>query len=117
MSIDDATPQEWDALNRSRLGAKKMGENYAELINIASTDSKNYDPVTKPIHYNNGDIEAIEYIKQQLGSEFHAYCYGSVMKYLHRYRYKDGLQDLKKAKWYLKQMILDMEQQESLEDD
>ena len=56
MSIDDATPAEWDAFNRSRLGAKKMGENYAELINMASSDSKNYDPVTKPIHYNNGDI-------------------------------------------------------------
>ena len=46
MSIDDATPAEWDAFNRSRLGAKKMGENYAELINMASSDSKNYDPVS-----------------------------------------------------------------------
>ena len=115
-SIDDATPQEWDRINKNRIG-EKLGEKYAEIINMAHTPTKNFDPVQKPIHYNNGDIEAIAYIKQQLGHEFQAYCYGSVIKYMHRFKYKDGLQDLKKAKWYLKQMIKDMEQQENEEDD
>ena len=27
------------------------------------------------------------------------------MKYLWRYRYKEGLQDLKKARWYLDRLI------------
>ena len=27
------------------------------------------------------------------------------MKYLWRYRYKDGVQDLKKAQWYLTELI------------
>jgi len=36
---------------------------------------------------------------------------------MHRFKYKDGLQDLKKAKWYLKLMIKDLEQQEAEEDD
>ena len=109
-SIDDATPEEWDKVNRN-----KLGNTYADILSLAH--KKEYDPVHKPIHYNNGDIEAIDYIKQQLGHEFQAYCYGSVIKYMHRFKYKDGLQDLKKAKWYLKQMILYMEQQESVEDD
>tara|TARA_R110000787_G_scaffold18482_1_gene56594 strand:- start:11822 stop:12154 length:333 start_codon:yes stop_codon:yes gene_type:complete len=110
MSINDATPEEWDNVNKN-----KLGKAYAEIIKLA--DGGGHDPVNKPIHYNNGDIEAIDYIKQQLGHEFQAYCYGSVIKYMHRFKYKDGLQDLKKAKWYLKQMISDMEQQENEEDD
>ena len=115
-SIDDATPQEWDRINKNRIG-EKLGEKYAEIINMANTPTKNFDPVHKPIHYNNGDIEAIAYIKQQLGHEFQAYCYGAVLKYMHRFKYKGGLQDLKKAKWYLKEMIKDLEQQENEEDD
>ena len=61
--------------------------------------------VDKPPHYNQGGIEAIDYIKQQLGDGFVEYCEGNVMKYLHRWRYKNGIEDLKKAEWYLERMI------------
>jgi len=63
----------------------------------------NYDPVEKPAHYNQGGIEAIDYIKQQLGNEgYRAYCLGNVMKYLHRHTYKGKpKEDLAKAVWYL----------------
>jgi len=74
MRLNDATPQEWDA-------------------------------VTKPSHYNTGPVEAIEYIKQQLGGEFPVYCEGNVLKYLHRWRHKGGVEDLRKARWYLERLI------------
>jgi len=65
-----------------------------------------WDVVTKPQHYNNGGIEAIEYIQQQLGEGFIDYCEGNTLKYLHRWRYKDfPIQDLRKAHWYLDKMI------------
>ena len=65
-----------------------------------------FDPVDKPAHYNNGGIEAIDYIKQQLGHDgFIAYCEGNVIKYGHRWRYKNGVEDLRKKKWYLERMI------------
>lgn len=65
-----------------------------------------FDLVDKPAHYNNGGIEAIDYIKQQLGHDgFIAYCEGNVIKYGHRWRYKNGVEDLKKKKWYLERMI------------
>jgi hypothetical protein len=65
-----------------------------------------FDPVDKPAHYNNGGIEAIDYIKQQLGHDgFIAYCEGNVIKYGHRWRYKNGVEDLKKKRWYLDRMI------------
>jgi hypothetical protein len=82
MSIDLATEKEWDAL------------------------------VHRPPHYNQGGMEAIDYIKQQLGDGIVDYCEGNVMKYLHRWRYKNGVQDLKKARWYLNKMV---EEQEAVE--
>ena len=30
---------------------------------------------------------------------------GNIMKYIWRYRYKDGIQDLEKASWYLNKLI------------
>ena len=63
------------------------------------------DVVNKPPHYNQGGMEAIYYIKQQLGEGIVDYCEGNVLKYLHRWRYKNGLQDLQKAQWYLNKMV------------
>ena len=70
-----------------------------------------WDAVTKPQHYNTGGIEAIDYIKQQLGSGFVEYCEGNTLKYLHRWRYKHNpSQDLRKARWYLDKMIESVEE-------
>ena len=64
------------------------------------------DLVNKPPHYNKGGVEAIDYIKQQLGKGFPAYLEGSAIKYIHRYKYKDqNIQDLQKAKWYIEKLI------------
>lgn len=65
-----------------------------------------FDPVNKPAHYNTGEIECIDYIKQVLGLDgFIAYCHGNMIKYQHRYRYKSNpVEDMKKAEWYLKRM-------------
>ena len=63
------------------------------------------DVVNKLPHYNQGGMEAIDYIKQQLGEGIVDYCEGNVLKYLHRWRYKNGLQDLQKAQWYLNKMV------------
>lgn len=95
MSIDDATPEEW---NRSR-SKTITGKLY-------HPEDKHH-PVTKPQHYNKGGIEAIDYIKQQLGPGFGDYCAGNVMKYLHRFKYKNGVEDLKKAQVYLNWLIED----------
>jgi hypothetical protein len=65
------------------------------------------DLVNKPPHYNNakGGIECIDYIKQQLGSNFPAYLEGNAIKYLHRHKYKDAnIQDLEKSIWYINKL-------------
>ena len=64
------------------------------------------DPVNSPTHYQTGLIETIDSIKNILGHEkFQAYCIGNVIKYLSRYREKNGLEDLKKAETYISFII------------
>lgn len=62
--------------------------------------------VHKPEHYNYSGIECIDAIKASLGPEgFAAYCKGNVEKYVWRYKYKGGIQDLYKATEYLKWLV------------
>ena len=72
-------------------------------------DENSVDVVNHPPHYNVGNIECIDYIEQQLGNEgFKSYLEGNVIKYMHRWRYKNGgnsKQDLEKARWYLNKLI------------
>tara|TARA_B100000780_G_scaffold268818_1_gene227075 strand:+ start:378 stop:686 length:309 start_codon:yes stop_codon:yes gene_type:complete len=73
---------------------------------VVSGVSKKYDSVERPSHYNQEGIECIDYIKQVLGLDgFIAYCHGNMIKYQHRYRYKQNpVEDMKKAEWYIKRM-------------
>jgi hypothetical protein len=66
------------------------------------------DNVNHPAHYNQGGIECIEAIKAATGSGFVKYCTGNVIKYLWRYDLKGGVEDLKKAAWYLDRAIKEM---------
>jgi len=67
------------------------------------------DNVNHPPHYNQGGIECIEAIKAATGSGFVKYCTGNVMKYLWRCDNKGGIEDLRKAAWYLDRAIKEME--------
>lgn len=65
-----------------------------------------------PSHYKFDDdvIECIDYI------ESHAFDFveGNVIKYVTRYQHKNGVEDLKKALWYLDRLI---KRQEKFEKD
>ena len=64
------------------------------------------DNVNNPSHYGNGQIECIDYLEDFMTTEeFIGYLRGNIGKYLHRWRYKNGLEDLRKAEWYLKKLI------------
>src|SRR5699024_6026526 len=64
------------------------------------------DAINSPNHYNSGDIETIDYIQDKLTAEqFEGYLVGNVMKYVSRYRHKNGMEDLKKARWHLDRLI------------
>ena len=63
------------------------------------------DNVNKPPHYNQSGIECIDAIQAATGDGFEYYLQGNILKYLWRYRYKNGIEDLKKAQWYLNKLI------------
>ena len=63
------------------------------------------DMVNSPPHYNQQGIECIDAIHAATDDGFTYYLQGNIIKYLWRYRYKNGKQDLEKAKWYLDKLI------------
>ena len=68
------------------------------------------DKVNHPAHYTQGAVECIEAIKASMtASEFRGYLKGNAMKYMWRYQHKGGVEDLKKARWYLDRLIEDFE--------
>lgn len=64
------------------------------------------DNVNHPDHYKNNGIECIDiiiFILGKAGVKF--FCLGNVVKYIFRYPKKNGIEDLKKARWYLNKLI------------
>lgn len=52
-------------------------------------------------HYKHGGIEPIEYIEQN-HLDFHE---GNIIKYVSRWKYKNGLDDLLKVSFYIDRLI------------
>ena len=72
---------------------------------VTANDPTTNDPVNSPNHYV-GKIECIDYLRDKLTpAEFTGFCMGNVLKYCSRWRKKDGVQDLHKAKVYLEWAI------------
>lgn len=68
------------------------------------------DPVNHPSHYTHGSFEVIDVIEDNLTFEgLEGFLKGNVMKYVMRYPHKNGVEDLKKARWYLDRLIDELE--------
>lgn len=65
------------------------------------------DVVNHPSHYTNGKVECIDAIESATVGKtgIEAVCVANVIKYLWRYEDKNGLEDIKKAQWYLNKLI------------
>jgi hypothetical protein len=68
-------------------------------------DNMTTDMVNNPSHYNQAGIECIDAIMAATEEGFEYYLQGNIIKYLWRYRYKNGIEDLEKAQWYLTKLI------------
>ncbi len=79
---------------------KLMDEFYTTKISNTKTDM-----VNSPPHYNKAGIECIDAIRAATGDGYEYYLQGNIMKYLWRYRYKNGVEDLQKAQWYLDKLV------------
>ena len=104
MSFLDKSPaEEWDAVNkRRRAQARRVNEE----LNAEKKASQTSKDAINPNHYKGNGIECIEYMKERLNSEaFLGYLNGNVIKYTHRWQDKNGIEDLRKARWYLDKLI------------
>jgi hypothetical protein len=65
------------------------------------------DNVNHPSHYTQGAIECIDAIKEATKGLFgiEAVCTGNIIKYVWRWKFKNGVEDLRKAEWYLQRLI------------
>ncbi len=87
-------------LDYMKMMAEKEKQAMAQSDNIEMQDM-----VNSPIHYNKAGIETIDALEAMLVDGFDYYLQGNIVKYLWRFRYKNGVEDLKKAQWYLNKLI------------
>lgn len=73
-----------------------------------SVKNENTDNVNNPSHYTAGGIETLDYIKAKV-KDYPSYVAGNILKYVSRYEHKNGIEDLKKAQFYLNDLIEWME--------
>lgn len=74
----------------------------------------NVDIVNHPSHYTQGGIECIDALKAATVSKtgIEAVCTANAIKYLWRYEEKNGIEDVKKARWYIDRLIRELEEKE-----
>lgn len=64
------------------------------------------DNVEHPAHYTSGSIECIDAMVETWGVEtVKNFCICNAFKYLWRHDKKNGVEDVKKAAWYLNKFI------------
>ena len=64
------------------------------------------DNVNHPAHYNTGKYESIDVMVETQGiNAVKNFCICNAFKYIYRHRFKNGVEDIKKAIWYLNKYI------------
>lgn len=101
-------------INECEVDLSELKEGYFECKDFEPINNLK-DMVNQPPHYTQGAIECIDVIEEitKPCSKFEAYIIGTVLKYLWRFKFKNGLEDLKKARWYLDRLIGKMEGEEN----
>jgi len=112
MSIDNATPEQWNALGEKT--ATPVADTWNHIYDDDNEPNDHpvygdykYDNVHRPEHYNTGSIECIDAIRGMLNhDEYIGYLRGNALKYMWRFRYKKSpIEDLRKARWYEERLI------------
>lgn len=73
------------------------------------------DMVNRPPHYTQGGVECIDAIRAATSelNGFEGFCTGNAIKYLWRWKLKNGVEDLEKAAWYMERLAKEVIERES----
>lgn len=92
-----------------RLTGKSDGAVILEKDVVLQTPEplKAHDAVNHPSHYTQGGVECIDALKAATtGLEgIEAVCTANAIKYLWRWKQKNGAEDLRKAVWYINRLL------------
>ena len=76
-----------------------------------------YKDVKNQQHYTKQAVQPIEYMELTMSSEqYEGYLLGNVIKYVSRYRHKNGLEDLRKAEVYMGWLVDHVSDNQNTED-
>lgn len=97
---------------------KEVEESYALIVedepieesevieNITPQVEPNVDVVNHPTHYETGKMECIDAMIETQGVEaVKNFCVCNAFKYLWRHEFKNQVEDIKKAIWYLNKFV------------
>lgn len=84
-------------------------DHFNQVVNQIINDVKELDTkdlVNHPPHYESGKFECIDVMVETQGVEaVQHFCICNAFKYLYRHERKNGVEDIKKAIWYLNKYI------------
>ena len=104
-----------DMLNKCYNWYKELDKATCENAeDVCCNKEPNVDMVNHPSHYTQGGIECIDALKAATVSKtgIEAVCTANAIKYLWRYEEKNGIEDVKKARWYIDRLIRELEEKE-----
>lgn len=84
---------------------------------IKMPESSKHDNVNCPKHYCKGGVESIAFVKAAVSnlSGFEAVCVANIIKYMWRYKEKNGLEDVMKAAKYLEWLQEEVKNEQGLD--
>ena len=86
-------------------GSVQINETSTEQ-EVPVKEEKKPDMVNHPPHYDSGKFECIDVMLETQGLDMTlGFCICNAFKYLYRHRNKNGLEDVKKALWYILKYI------------
>ena len=75
----------------------KQMDKVTDLLKSSTEDMVNHPP-----HYNTGKFESIDVMMETQGVEaVQDFCMCNAFKYIYRHKFKNGIEDIRKAKWYI----------------
>lgn len=91
-----------------KTSAAKDIEKLSKTFDEATADisARGKDMVNHPGHYESGKFECIDVMLETQGAEAVAgFCICNAFKYLYRHKRKNGIEDVKKAQWYINKYL------------
>lgn len=90
---------------------EKACDSFEMKDHFADSSKKVSDNVNHPAHYTAGGIEYVDAMKACVSglNEMEAACTSHALKYLWRWKHKNGAEDIRKCIWWLERLLKEVE--------